>query len=214
MSRKWEDEPDQRVRERVKVFCPRLPRIDHSLDPLMAEYLGDRRLELDLAIDNLWYPSCTAGDHHPRIVIPASSKIPGNVFWQARFMGEGVKPKYQSPHAARGDAVVVVWPSQKGITHSAIVEGPMDALAAAGTGRMGVALMGVTPPDESLALTAALVRGTICVLVADTDAIPEMTRVYEYLCQRVPLVMVSPFPCKDLAEAMPDEREAILCQAT
>ena len=126
----------------------------------MQHYLESRCLSFNLAVENGWYPSTVAGDIWGRIVIPATSKIPGNYYWQARAIQKGIEPRYQSPCASRGDAIVVVWPGQR-VTRrqvGCVVEGPMDALAAAGVGCVGIALMGVMPPEAALALTATFLR--------------------------------------------------------
>jgi len=210
----WEWEADRRENPPPtdRPYCKRLPLLDTklSLSGEMRRYLEGRGLDYFLAAKNMWYPSTDAGDASPRIVMPGTSHIYGNVYWQARAMDDNPK-RYQSPYAPRGDAVIVVWPRNKRISRSVVVEGPMDALAAAELGALGVALMGATPPDESLLLTATLVRGTICIVVADCDAVEAATRFYTFLLDaKVDTRMAVPAPYKDLAEMPSAERKALL----
>jgi hypothetical protein len=212
MSREWERDPEQQEYERKKTLCTKLPLLAVSLWPSFYRYLSDRRLSPGLARANRWFPSYHAGDNRPRIVIPASSHIVGNVYWQARAMEADVEPRYQSPKASRGDAVVVCWPQQgRPISGAAVVEGPMDALAAAEVDHIGIALMGVTPSTDALDLTCKLLGGIMTTLVADSDAIPEMTQVLMYLVhKRLNVRLVEPYPWNDLAEATLLERRMLL----
>lgn len=77
----------------------------------------------------------------------------------------------------------------------------MDALAAAEAGCIGVALMGVMPPEAALGLTATLLSGTMTFLVFDRDQPgPTVTRTMPFLIQRgVKVKLVDPYPSKDLA---------------
>jgi Toprim domain-containing protein len=179
----------------------------------MDYYLTKRRLSFDLAKENGWYPSTEAGDNHIRIVIPATSRIPGNHYWQARAIDKGVEPRYQSPHASRGDAIVVVWPHLfNRRSFGAVVEGPMDALAVAEAGCVGIALMGVMPPESALALTATMLSGYNAFLIFDRDQPgPAATRTLPFLAARgVKIRLVDPYPAKDLAELKLEARKELL----
>ncbi len=207
----WEWESDRRENPPDRPYNRNLPEGTHVLLARMAEYLEARGLCFRLARRNWWYGSYCAGDRAPRIVIPATSKIPGNVYWQARAMDDNPK-RYMSPLAPRGDAVVAVWPFNKEIVRSVVVEGPMDALAAAETGCLGVALMGATPSQDALNLTATLVCGTICSVVADMDAQEPAVGFARHLwTEGISASIVLPSPYKDLAEMPLEERKRILC---
>jgi hypothetical protein len=187
---------------------------------VMKLYLADRGLDSVLAERNGWYPSEAANpdyasDGIARLVIPALSHVEGNVFWQARDMTELDPKRYTSPGAPRRDAVIVVWPavsSSRAATRSAVLEGPMDALAAAMEGYLGVALMGMMPSVEVLSLTMELIHGTMCTIVADSDGILEMTKnvLLPLVAARCNVRLVEPSPYKDLAEATPGQRRRIL----
>ncbi len=136
--------------------------------------------------------------------MPAASDQEGNHFWQARLMDHAgmqltnnekqERPRYESPHGCRsGDAVIIVYPF--GLTHEAqtghpewnesvVVEGPMCALAVAGTGRLGIATMGADPPEERLDLIFKRIRGTICTIVPDSDRQDLFIHVFTYLSNR------------------------------
>lgn len=208
----YEHETRQDYPEAGREWCRALPLASTRLWPIAVQYLVSRELNARLAGENHWFASYRAGDEEARVVIPATSMIAGNVFWQARAIDSNVAKRYQSPHAPRGDAIIAVWPSEPGhVTTSAVVEGPMDALAAAGEGVLGIALMGVTPPESALDLTAKLVRGTIVTVVADSDAVGSMSKVLLKLALRGALCRLSyPGLSKDLAGAGPTERKRIL----
>lgn len=211
MSRDHEIEREAHRRESGREYCRSLPAPERGREWVLAGYLNQRGLDPDLARANHWYISEEAGDRYTRIVIPASSELPGNLFWQARAVDKDVEPRYHSPHTARGDAVVVCWPYSPDARGFVVVEGPMDALAAAGEGFTGIALMGVTPPDIALDLTARLIRGTMALIVADSDSLGAMAKVGFKLVNRgAGVKLVSPSPYKDLAEAPREERRRIL----
>lgn len=196
--------------EAGREWCHRLPPEDRGAIDLMIRYLRDRNLDAELAFNNYWYPSRAAGDQWLRVVTPASSEITGNHFWQARAVDKFVEKRYQSPHAPRGDAVIAVWP--RGTPRiTAVVEGPMDALAAAGEGCLGIALMGATPPGECFRLTAKLACGTMAIIVADSDALGAASKwALKLLNYGLGVKLTSPHPHKDLAEAPQRERRRIL----
>ena len=199
-----------------KPYSDRLPELEPSLWPDFDAYLTSRNLSPSIARANLWYPSRRAGDEAPRIVMPASSSDTYNKFWQARAMygALGFSPvRYQSPHGCRsGDAVIVVYPVAKdGRYRSVVVEGPMDALAAAGEGCLGVALMGAQPPQERIDLTARLVCGTMCYVVIDSDNPATLVAVMSQLSNLgVQCRLRAPSPAKDLAELSPRRRKRLL----
>lgn len=211
MSREEREERAESSRELGREYCRSLPAEYRPGWELFGDYLRERGLDPELAKLNHWYPSRAAGDIELRIVVPGTSRLPGNLFWQARAIGSHVLTRYQSPHAARGDAIIVVWPRGHVIGATAVVEGPMDALAAAGEGVTGIALMGVTPPDFALDLTATFVRGTIALVVADSDSLGAMAKVgFKLLSRGCGTKLVNPAPHKDLASAPRHERRRIL----
>ncbi len=180
---------------------------------LVRKYLESRALHYQTAKENGWYPSMRAGDTYLRVVIPATSSIRENRYWQARRIG-AVGVRYQSPACRREDAVVLVRTIDTDIpNYSAVVEGPLDALAAAGTGVNAVALMGVTPPSSALDLTATLLRGTICFVIADSDEPAAMVEVLKQLVIRgLDCRLKLPYPAKDLAEMDPASRKRLFTQ--
>lgn len=210
MSREERVEREDYRQEAGRDWCHYLPS-RYGEDTIWRDYLRGRGLDAGLAAANQWYPSRNAGDIEYRIVIPASSLIPGNVFWQARAVGAHILKRYQSPHSPRGDAIVSVWPLDPRPRFSVVVEGPMDALAAAGEGCLGISLMGVTPPEECLRLTSRFAYGTIALVVADSDSVGAMAKVaLKLLNYGLAVKLVDPHPHKDLAEAPRAERRRIL----
>ncbi|MCI0561510.1 MAG: toprim domain-containing protein, partial [Nitrososphaera sp.] len=152
-----------------------MPVLDHRLWPKMKEYLASRELDFDLAKSNGWYPSHDAGDLFPRIVIPAMNKA-GRSYWQARDMSGKAMKRYQSPKVPRGDSIIQTWPANKMHYRSfAIVEGPMDALAAAQTGLPGISLMGCNPTEETFKYLVNVLEGLseFCFVIQDRDATQE-----------------------------------------
>jgi hypothetical protein len=136
---------------------------------LLMQYLGDRGLSAELAIANGWYQSKSAEDDHVRIVIPCSHSN-GRVYWQARAVDPKVEKRYQSPPYSAEGAFVLVWPeaAPRGVV---LVEGPMDALAAAECGYAGVAAMGNRPGANLLQNVLNQFPGQPITVVPDTDAI-------------------------------------------
>lgn len=211
-----------------KPLCATLPNISQKLWPEFDRYMAERGAAVSLARKNLWYPSLHV-DNLPRVVIPSTSAMPGNLYWQARLMeplstpyvAEGAR-RYESPHGVwRGDAIIVVWPYPPtvGMVHGypmAIAEGPFDALAAAEVGVVGIALMGVTPSAEVLNYIADFVQGAKCVLVMDRDQEEAMAAVGMALAERgIRCKLACPYPAKDLAELTdPAARIRVLSWAT
>lgn len=136
-------------------------------------YLIDRQCSPELAKYHGWYPSRCAGDEYLRIVIPAPWSD-GTPYWQARSIPDGVSPRYRSPNASRGDGLVIVYPTPLSSPPTyVIVEGPIDALALAGCGIVGIGLMGNTPPAVVWHRVASLVSGSRVLVYPDSDAVAE-----------------------------------------
>lgn len=188
-----------------------MPRLESSLQRHMEEYLVSRGLSFRIAKDNGWYP-CIDREAIPRIVIPASSITNSWAYYQARSMGDGKGIKrYVSPAAPRGDALAVVFPEECALG-SIIVEGPMDALAAAGMGYVGVALMGNKPGEAVLCHIEAIVKvyGD-CYVIPDRDAFQEGAEITAKLWTRgVRCTLKSIQGAKDLAELSPGLRKILI----
>ena len=188
----WERprEPEGRTRVGVSVS---LPALDPSLWPRFKEYLLGRDLSPEVAIYNGWYPSSVAGDREPRVVIIGARTA--GMFWQARAMlaPDTVYPtaqravtryppilRYQSPPGPRGDALIIVDPLPALVSATPVrpgvvlVEGPMCALADAGVGYRGVAIMGnfngEPPAPPTLEHLIKAIRGHPVVIVGDLDS--------------------------------------------
>lgn len=202
-----------------KPYCRELPLISEDSEDWAQfyDFLEDRGACLRLAKLNAWYPSRQAGDDMPRVVIPATSRDPSNQFWQARLLFTPGRPddpsppkRYQSPHAARGDAIIVTHPDEDAPAGTVLVEGPFDALAASELGFVGVALMGNTPSDEVLNHAAEWLKaGPPALFCPDGDAMPQTGDLVHRLLLHHGvnnLRVVSVYPCKDLAEMSLDER--------
>lgn len=217
----WTRDEERAIHPPDKPFCDKYPTCSQRLWPRFDKYLQARGLDHELARKNFWFPSRTV-DGYDRIVVPGTSDQPGNLYWQARLIGQADPHvrRWESPHGiARGRSVCVVWPRRnvnEPMVASVVVEGPMDALAAAGEGYLAVALMGVTPALEVLDLTAKLLYGTLPVLVADMGAEAAMADNALYLChpdRLGPLKILVPYPHKDLAAMPKGERGEFLRRA-
>lgn len=185
---------------------------------LMDAYLTDRGLSPYLASANGWYLTFDAGDARARIVIPAVTTVPEHVYWQARAISPEVHIRYQSPKGPRKGAVVLVKPLGVYAKKIAvIVEGPMDALAAAGCGYYGFAIMGNNPPEEVLAHVVRLCNKSELLaglVVPDADSSESGPMQAAYLaCMGLPTSCINLAEwtiAKDLAGASVSEREQIL----
>ena len=189
-----------------------LPPWEERMDPLLRRYLKGRQLSYEVASGNGWY--ATMDDQsYARVVIPASSLANSWPYYQARLIVEAPKAvkRYMSPAAPRGDALAIVFPIGE-ILGSIIVEGPMDALAAAGMGYVGVGLMGNTPNSDVMDHIRAIVHvyGN-CFVVPDRDAFQEGVEITASLWTRgVPCILKRIVGAKDLAELSPEGRENLI----
>ena len=215
-----------RAKVEGKPFSSSYPPVDQYLWATMENYLGLRKLSFSLARLNGWYPSTQAGDGYARIVIPAFSYQAGNRYWQARAIRRltPIEPRYQSPHnVSRGDAFVRVMPSVGTnwfpVIGLVIAEGPMDALAAAECGFVGVGLMGATPGTDVLTAVARLRAGMgspsdslpgthmPVAVVADEGALGAATAIWRHFPGAR---LLTTYPYKDLAEMPLDNRRKLL----
>jgi DNA primase len=97
-----------------------------------------------------------------------------------------------------------------------VVEGPMDALAAAGLGYQAIAILGVDPPkvvyDHVAKLVARSYMKNKAIIIPDMDRVARWQETQQELGQRGvrgELKQV-PYGRKDLAECTPDERKEFL----
>ena len=109
---------------------------------VMQEYLRDRGLSYTVARHNGWYGTKEL-DGVSRVIIPATN-LQGARYWQARAMVRTLKSnRWKSARGSKNESIVVVWPIVQGPgVKLVIVEGPMDALAAATSKHIGLAAMG------------------------------------------------------------------------
>lgn len=146
-----------------------MPERDDTHVGRLITYVQNRGLNAGLAMKNGWYYSERAGDTDRRVVIPCTHSS-GRVYWQARAIEPTAVKRYQSPPYSAEGAFVLVWPEDKprGVV---LVEGPMDALAAAECGYAGVAAMGNRPGANLLQNVLNQFPGQKIVVVPDVDAI-------------------------------------------
>ena len=208
----YQHEYQERREPRAPSRPVAMPEEYRELWPCMWKYLEDRALDGNIADANGWYPTIDYA-MCARVVIPASSLVNSWPYYQARLIVEAhpnVK-RYVSPAAPRGDALAVVFPS-KSPKGSVIVEGPMDALAAAGMGYVGIGLMGNTPNSLVLDHIESIVKvfGQ-CFVIPDRDAFTEGASITADLWARgVRCTLKSITGAKDLAELSPERRTLIL----
>lgn len=210
----WHEAEERKVN--VHPMCTQLP-IQGVFQHNMNMYLERRKLDWELARSNGWYESCLAGDCYRRVVIPAVTHKVGHAYWQARDIFGGAFIRYQSPKGPRHEALVRVMPLQK--AHGCVVvEGPMDALAAAGVGYIGYALMGMQPSKATMMHLCLLIEdhkelNTLILLDRDSSEhamkISLFLSTQKYVCKMAHL----PSPEKDLAECLPAKRKKFLSQS-
>jgi hypothetical protein len=124
---------------------------------------------------------------------------------------DSLEPKrYQSPHGSRGNAVIVVYPLRGMVKRLVICEGPMDALAAAAVGYLGIALMGNTPPSVCFDYIAARWSGQEALVVPDRDAPGPGAQWLAELTQREMRARLVILAAKDLAALNVSARMAAL----
>ena len=214
------DYEHERPKRRNVVTEPLAPLVLPPLDPelwgIFEWSLQCRYLNPAIAVLNHWYPTSEAGDTEPRIVIPGTP-ISRGPFWQARAMSGAALLRYQSPHGPREDSIVVVFPGKWNGGQLVIVEGPMDALAAAGEDQYGIALMGNTPPLEVLENVVhqiGIIEPRSILFVEDQDAAGSLVRIMPYVLSYVGKETVCrltvAYPGKDLAACSPAERQRLL----
>ena len=217
MTESYEHERPKRRNEVTERSLPPLvlPPLDPELWGIFEWSLQCRFLNPAVAVANRWYPTSEAGDTEPRIVIPGTP-ISRGPFWQARAMSGAALLRYQSPHGPREDSIVIVCAVGK-LEQVVICEGPMDALAAAGEGSWGIALMGNTPPLEVLENVVRQIRnfGPKSVLfVEDQDAAGSLVRIMPYVLSYIGKEtlcrLTVAYPGKDLAACSPAERQRLL----
>lgn len=197
-------------------MCTELPTrcVLEDIEFEMLAYLEQRHLDPTLAQENGWYPSLDAQDCYPRIVISAITHKAGHVYWQARDITGKAFIRYQSPQGPRHEALVRVFPYDKplGIV---IVEGPMDALAAAGEGYVGIALMGMTPSKATLYHLFLLIednRELDTLVVLDRDSAANGIRICLAVAAQGYTCRIATLPEKDLAKCLPEVRRKFLKQ--
>lgn len=184
-----------------------MPPIRESLWMMMKFYLNDRGLDFSLAKLNYWYPTRDESGTE-RIVIPCSN-AEMLVYYQARAM-VAHHIRYDSPAASRLSSVVLVRPRNKP-RGAVVVEGPMDALAAAGAGFLGIGLMGNVPNMAVLKFALMLIGDlTPVIVVPDQDSALFGANVVGVFAQEGKISSTRIPPKKDLAEMSADERLAFL----
>lgn len=177
----------------------------------MNRYVVDRSCHPELAKQNGWYPSVRAGDGVLRIVIPAPHSD-GAPYWQARVIVDGTDvPRYRSPAADRGNAVVVVYPQPlRADAIYAVVEGAFDALALAGQGVVGIALMGLAPSREVWSRVATMTRERRVIVCPDSDAVASAGVWHRELFLRGVVAAVWAPTAKDFASLSVAQRAAVV----
>lgn len=186
---------------------PAYPLPEEELEDRMESYLHARRLEYRLAKANGWYAAYYKSA--PRIIIPCSNSE-GVPYFQGRAMNDH-ELRYASPASPRDDSLVIVWPKSTASVGGVVVEGPMDAMAAAGQGFVGVALMGNQPNEVVLDHLCKYARAFQPVLILpDIDALEMGPTVLCAIAQRgIGGTILSPLK-KDLAEMSISQRREFL----
>lgn len=211
----WHEEQERKPN--VKPMCTELPSrcVDVTIGMRACDYMTDRKLSRTVALANGWYVSTTAGDRFPRIVIPAITHKVGHVYWQARDITGKAYIRYQSPEGPRHEALIKVMPCRKNPLGIVVVEGPMDALAAAGCGYIGYALMGMQPNNATLMHLALLIEDNSklkTLVLLDRGEMVNGIKVSMFLCSQGYSAKIAELPEKDLAACLPATRSKFLSQ--
>jgi hypothetical protein len=198
------------------------PKETRDLIPAMKVYLHGRNLSYETARRNLWYPTYEVKERDlvPRIVIPAVNKY-NRPYWQARAILKH-DLRYRSAKGGRFGSIVVVWPKvvavntvgerQWGCAPVVLVEGPTDALAAAGLGYFSIATMGALFSSYALKyLNKKISKDVPVIVVPDLDC-PEFgaETITILSASGYRVTMRMPEGVKDLAGMKPDERRRLL----
>ncbi len=154
----------------------------------MRRYLAKRGLDYCVAKNNGWYPCLFTdfyGSYFSAICIPCYSPSETR-FFQVRYMAHpDKKTRYDGPAGNRYDNVCFMVPTKPAKKRVfLIVEGPMDALAAAGAGFYGIAMLGSTPDPQAYETVASLVYNyDYCFIIPDKDGTQFATRWQTYLAK-------------------------------
>ena len=210
----------QESKKNTHPMCTALPpmTVDRDAGLLCNEYLLKRNLDPVLAQDNGWFPSREAGDSFLRIVIPCVTHKTAHVYWQARNVTGKAYLRYQSPKGPRHEALCVIHPEQETLGN-VVVEGPLDALAAAGAGYTGYSLMGMKPSQATLTHLALLLttseghEALHTLICLDRGEVANGIKVATFLASQSLPAAVAELPEKDLAECLPKVREKFLHQS-
>jgi hypothetical protein len=192
--------------------------VDQDAGFLCNEYLLKRELDPELAQENGWFPSRNAGDSFLRIVIPCITHKTGHIYFQARDVTNKAYLRYQSPKGSRHEALCVIHPKQE-TRGNVVVEGPLDALAAAGAGYTGYSLMGMKPSQATLMHLALLLTETCgkeacpILICLDRGEVANSIKVAAFLASQSLTTAVAELPEKDLAACLPKVREKFLHQS-
>ena len=148
-----------------------------DLDNQMREYLEGRDLNYGLAIYNGWYPGYYSGS---RIIVPCF-RSNGTLWWQGRALPDNHSTlRWDSPSGPRGDAIAIVRP--KTVSNwCACVEGPMDALAMAELGYVGIAILGSNPSIAVIGHLAQVMTASDRILIPDSDAVDRWVHIQSCL---------------------------------
>lgn len=200
---------EKKLSQQWDGYRPSMPKPDSRLDTHFASYLEWRNLDPELARENGWYAS--KYKRVPRVIIPCSN-ADGVPYFQGRDVTETDELRYASPLVPRDDSLVLVWPAGRRARKGCVVlEGPLDALAAAMEGFVGVALMGNTPSSVVLDHLCSFARAfQPVIIVPDADSLDLGPTVLCALAQQGISGVIRAPAKKDLAVMSAKERGRFL----
>lgn len=198
-----------------------LPEPDKALQEAMRYYLESRQLSYECAVEKgSWYAAYYRG---PRIIIPCLRSDGKKPWWQGRLIDtlrnsreklQFEMKRWDGARGYRGDAVCYI--SADFSRPVLIVEGPMDALAAASCGFPAIAVLGSMPPqlvfDQVVRLVETSYRKGSCFIVPDADRLGDWANTQAQLGARGVYGSIQQLPggFKDLAEMPQPERQEFL----
>jgi len=206
-------------REKKTAFNTVWPAVasGETADNELRRYLRSRRLDFETAYLAGWYPALF--NDCLRVVIPCKSLNPEHAYYQARALNKSTRLRYVSPLGPRLGALCIVDPVLSDLDETlspsvtAIVEGPMCALALASLGIPSIALMGIRPDTQACLHLVSLLksrRHDAAILFDNEDeAQAEASNLAVFLAGNGIINHVFSLKSKDVADSSDKERKRI-----
>lgn len=206
-------------REKNTAFNTVWPAVEcgETADNELRHYLRSRRLDFETAYLAGWYPSVI--NNCLRLVIPCKSLNPKHAYYQARALDKSIRLRYVSPSGPRLGALCIVdpvlfdWDDTLSPSVTAIVEGPMCALALASLGIPAIALMGISPEPSACSHLVSILKSrhhdAAILLDNEDEAQASASNLAVFLAGNGIINHVFLLKSKDVADSSDKERKKI-----